>query len=529
MWCSRRPIRYRRRPPAADHPGAHQRRHRDLRPAVEISGFYGIEFNGASYVTLANLHITGGAWGVYADDNAGSKGLTIASSVVDANSSDVYIGTGDTNFTLTNSTISNGQSAGVYVSNAANAQIINSTITVPVSGSFAYGVYMYQSDNAVVRNDTFNGNGSYAPRLLEIDWSKNALVDHVTASNSNYYAILLYRSTGTVQNSTVNITGGSFGIEVGGYQGTAYAIGNTVYGENGGNSSEGAILVDDGAYASNNVVYNSNIGFRVSGTGIAENNRVYGSQIGIYDTGSTVRGNKVYDNVTGIIAEGSNNTITNNFVYDNTTAGIQVGLFYSSPQANEILSNTIVQTQGTALNLRTNTGNTDFRDNIISLQNAIGIVGPASAQAGFRSDYNLWNLQAGATLATWSGQTISTLRDWKTKIGFDNNSLSGDPAFVNAAGADGIRGAVGGVDHGADDDFSLQTSSPALNRGDLRRPTSRSRSGRAVTAIASTSVQPAAPHRRIPGRRSWSRCWARPATSATRLASRPRFRSARPA
>ena len=59
------------------------------------------------------------------------------------------------------------------------------------------------------------------------------------------------------------------------------------------------------------------------------------------------------------------------------------------------------------------------------------------------------------------------MRDWKTKIGFDNNSLSGDPAFVNAAGADGIRGAVGGVDHGADDDFSLQTSSPALNRGDL--------------------------------------------------------------
>ena len=431
------------------------------------AGFYAFEFNGADFVTLANLRIIGGAAGVFADDNSASKGLTVASSVVDGNTIDIYIGTGDDNFTLTASTISNGQSSGVQISNAANAQILNSLITIPVTGSFSYGVFLNTANNAVVRNDTFDGGNSYAPRLLEVDFSNNVLVDHVTMAHSNYYNIYLYRSNGIVQNSTIDATGGSFGIEINGYQGTSYAVGNTVYGENGGNSYEGAIVVDDGGYASNNVVYNSNIGFRVSGTGIVDNNRVYGSQIGIYDVGSTVRNNKVYDNVTGIIAEGSNNNILNNFIYDNTTAGLQVGLYYSSPQGNEILNNTIVQTQGTALNLRTNTNNTDFRDNIISLQNAVGIVGPASAQAGFRSDYNLWDLRAGATLATWSGQTVSTLRDWKTKIGFDYNSIGGDPAFINAAGADGVRGAVGGVDYGADDNVSLQTTSPALNRGDL--------------------------------------------------------------
>jgi hypothetical protein len=86
----------------------------------------------------------------------------------------------------------------------------------------------------------------------------------------------------------------------------------------------------------------------------------------------------------------------------------------------------------------------------VSLQNAVGIVAPATNQVGFVSDYNLYYLQSGATVATWSGQSIATLDTLKNEIGSDLNSFDDNPDFNNPGA----------------DDYTVSNVSPALNRGD---------------------------------------------------------------
>src|SRR6516164_6297903 len=93
----------------------------------------------------------------------------------------------------------------------------------------------------------------------------------------------------------------------------------------------------------------------------------------------------------------------------------------------------------------------------------------ASAQLGYVGDYNLYDLTPGAVVARWSNQPL-TLGQLQLSLGLDKNSFAGNPMYKNPAGADGIRGFVGGVDHGADDDFSLTPGSPAIDRGDPTAP-----------------------------------------------------------
>ena len=232
------------------------------------------------------------------------------------------------------------------------------------------------------------------------------------------------------------------------------AEGNTVFGEIAGNSGGGALNVGGYAEALNNTVYNSNIGITVSGTSsLAEGNVVYndtiGAGVGIEVEGSgTAQGNTIYGSTYGIIDDGPTTLVENNTLYGNTT-GIQVGQYTNSTN-HVIVNNTIVQSGGVALNLYSGSASyTTFDDNILSLSNAVGIVAPQVAQVGFVSDYNLYNVQAGATVATWSGQSIATLTGFKTEVAQDENSIAADPQFVNPAA----------------NNYTLQNTSPAINRG----------------------------------------------------------------
>ena len=264
---------------------------------------------------------------------------------------------------------------------------------------------------------------------------------------------------GLVENSTINASVGTFGIEITGTNnsstGTLIAEGNTVYGEIAGNESGAAINVGGNAEALDNTVYNSNIGISVDGSGsLAVGNTVYndttGAGVGIeVETGGTAQGNTVYGSTYGMIDDGSNTVIENNTLYGNTT-GIQVGQ-YTLSSGHVINNNTIVQSSGVALNLYSgNATNTTFLDNILSLTNAIGIVAPQAAQVGFVSDYNLYYLQGSATVATWSGQSIATVDGFKTEVAQDEDSFAANPQFVNPAA----------------NNYTLQNTSPAIDRGD---------------------------------------------------------------
>ena len=170
--------------------------------------------------------------------------------------------------------------------------------------------------------------------MLYTYFSTNLLVNNVTMSGATYHGIGIYSTSGVVENSTINSSVGTTGIEIGGTSNSSMTVaeGNTIYGEIAGNSYGSAIYVDSYAEALNNTVYNSNIGITLSGTSsVAVGNQVYGNLWGILvHTGGMAQGNTVFNNTFGIIDDGSNTTVENNTLYGNTT-GIQIGQIQSAP------------------------------------------------------------------------------------------------------------------------------------------------------------------------------------------------------
>jgi Ca2+-binding RTX toxin-like protein len=430
-------------------------------------GFWGFEFNGAQYVTLQNLHITGADYGVVLDDNSNSIGIALSNDMLDGNNNGVYVGIGNSGFTLSSSTLaatSLDVGKGIYIY-GTDGQVVGSSFA-----NFDIGVFLDQTTNSVVRADTFTNDTA----ATSTNFANNILLDQLTVSGG-YYGISTFRSSGAIQNSTVHDTA-SFGITADGNSSVPLlATGNTIYNIGGSNASAAALTVSGAiTTASNNVVYSSYDGIRVYG-GVASNNRVFGmSDFGIeVDFNGSAVGNKIYDNAIGILLNGSNATVTNNTIYDNTT-GIQVNRNSSGLTNFTIASNTIVQPSGTALALvegfATPPSSYSVRDNIFTLGvTAIGLDAPASAQAGYVSDYNLYDLTGGAVAVRWSGQSFA-LSQVQTLLGLDAHSFAANPMYNSPAGADGIRGFVSGVDHGADDDFSLKAGSPAIDRGDPTAP-----------------------------------------------------------
>ena len=62
-----------------------------------------------------------------------------------------------------------------------------------------------------------------------------------------------------------------------------------------------------------------------------------------------------------------------------------------------------------------------------------------TAQLGFTSDYNLINATGGALPYFWQNP-FNTLTDFRFDVGQETHSLTGDPRFVDPAGADAVRG-----------------------------------------------------------------------------------------
>ena len=85
---------------------------------------------------------------------------------------------------------------------------------------------------------------------------------------------------------------------------------------------------------------------------------------------------------------------------------------------------------------------------------------------GLSSDYNDLVVTGTGNAVKLSTRVYPQLADWVLEYGLDTHSISADPKFVNIAGADGILGYSGGGDHGADDNFHLQSGSPAIDAAD---------------------------------------------------------------
>jgi Ca2+-binding RTX toxin-like protein len=179
------------------------------------SGFYDFEVDGASGVTFDNLTLTGAQIGLSLDSGSGSTGVTVSDAVFSGDASDVFVGTGDSGFSILHSTIGAPTgSYGVDISSASNADVSDDVISLNNGSSgFAYAVEINSASGDVVSNNTLTGNGTYAPTLIETDNATNVTIDNNQLSGSSYFAIDAYQTGGVIEGNKVNATGGTFGIE----------------------------------------------------------------------------------------------------------------------------------------------------------------------------------------------------------------------------------------------------------------------------------------------------------------------------
>ena len=408
-------------------------------------GTYTIQLNGATGVTLDHLSITGAYVGVYAADGAASDHLTV-----------------------TNCDIYGNITAGIQLGLTNDFPLISGNRIHDQSVFFASGIFVTSSAATISGNTLYhNGNNSDGGFGIWVNGadSSRRLATKTYSQTTGIHADLWRRSGSShcrhKQHSCMAMPArastpvgrcwstairswptqhGSFGIS--NFGGNMEIAANTVH-DNDNGISVGALAHD------NRVYHNTHIGIQTGASGVVRNNVVYSNAIGIQDYFGG------YYNTSQVL---------NNLIYANSDAGIVVATPYGSGSPL-IISNTVYQPTGDAIRLLGGSPYVRLRDNILWVQSGYDIFVPADSEVGFQSDYNALVTTGSGKLGQWEGRDFTSRVDWFYELGFDGHSQTADPLFVNPAGADGILGYSGGADHGQDDDFHLQSRSPAIDAG----------------------------------------------------------------
>ncbi|MGA2498773.1 MAG: right-handed parallel beta-helix repeat-containing protein [Tepidisphaeraceae bacterium] len=393
-----------------------------------------ITLDGAANITIDHLVLTGGLYGFQSSYQVASNNAKVTNCVVTANASyGIYLLGGADNFTLNNNLIHDND-GGLSANYVANITVTNNTL------------YNHRLTSLGISS---NG-GLVSGNLVYNTHNNNA----IGASSSGSGASGLITMTNNVSHDNTTTA-----LSVGG---DVLATGNTTY------NNTGVIGINvSGGEAHGNISYNNYDGIYVS-SGLADQNRVYNNSYeGIYvSSGATASQNQVYSNATGIEGNASPN-ILNNIVYANTTRGIWI----TAGVAAQVTNNTVYQPAGDAIDLLSSEGNFQFqhmqvRDNILWAQTGYDLNLTDDAGIGFISDYNDLYVTGTGKVARISNRDYPALSDWIYEYAYDTHSISADPKFVNVAGPDGILGYGAGADYGTDDNFHLQSTSPAIDAGD---------------------------------------------------------------
>jgi len=399
----------------------------------KASGTAVFEFQGADDVTLQNLSITGALTGVMIADGVDSDGIAIVDSSVYGNgnagsSNAIFVGTGNTGFTMTGSEVrSNTGLRGVYV-NAADARISANVI----KDNSGIGLELHGARQQVLDN-TVTGNAGGG----------------ITIDNNNASAAA---DLAKVSGNTVQGNGsGKVGISA---AGNVQVSGNTVKAQTGSGGS--GLSLSGGALGTANEVTGNAIGIAVSGTGIAQGNHVFANTTGISasGTGGQVLSNLVENNTAGGVAvttNGASTQIRNNRIVGNGGASVLLDSTTSVNGVRPTVENNAIITSGDAIVVRNASKDVRIANNILDVRGSgYAISVDKTSQDDFSSDYNLFALGANAKLGSWEGKTLATRADWAYELGQDTHGLTGTPGYVNEAAGD----------------LHLRADSVAVDRGD---------------------------------------------------------------
>ena len=396
-------------------------------------GAYAFGITGATNLTIQNFEIINSYAAVVSGDNTGSTGLTVHGLNVHLFYQEgIYIGPGNNGTAIDGNMIHDGVSAGVgyYGIYSTNSQL---TITNNTIFNYAFtGIYLPSSNHSTISGNTIH-NGD-----------QGIVSDTVTITGNTIY------SNATTGINTYNST----------------ITGNTISAIGGGGIYQAGIVMQL-ATASNNTIFSCVVGINAGSSAIVLNNRVYSNSLyGIFaQYGSTTIGNIVYSNAGGIFTQGAT-TITNNLIYANTSYGINL----TGGNVNSITQNTIYQATGDGIEVLNQVFVSPVsivvNSNIIWTQSGRDLVVADSQVFAFSSNYNDLYVTGTGIVGNLGGQDFASLAAWNAEFALDANSISADPLFVNPAGADGVLGFSGGVDHGADDNFAVMGASPTIDAAD---------------------------------------------------------------
>ena len=212
-----------------------------------------IELYDADFMTLHNLTVSTAQRGLWVRGGSDSVSVNFITAF-DHTYDGIRIENGSPNSVFDHLTAYNSGDSGIYISGA----ILGLTNAL-VHDNQDYGIYLYDSGNALVQSSQIYNNGGYYGMYV---------------SNGNSSTRTFVGSTDlSLGLGNVVYNNATYGIYANGYVTVA---GNTVYGHTGAN--------DIGIYA-----YSGNV----------QNNVVYGNYIGIYsgyNTGGEISGNRVYAN-----------------------------------------------------------------------------------------------------------------------------------------------------------------------------------------------------------------------------------------
>ena len=378
-----------------------------LNRANTSGGDYVFQLAGAINVTLDHLEIIGGYEGVYAPNNTYSTGLKISNS----NISDYYVGV-DIEATNTGAMILNNDFHDNANGNSGNA-----------------GLIMVAEGSTITGNLFINDNTG-------LNVSAGSGVVTGNTATLNFYGFEIFGGSGVGITVSNNVAAGNTGIGL--YCSNNVQItNNQIYDNHYLNSSNVVGLsVGGSAVASNNSIFDNDVGVNISG-GVLQNNRIYNNTgAGVNVSGSsTVSGNTIYNNGVGIKGSSYYMTIRNNLIYQNAT-----GITLSSGSNGLLDSNTIYQLSGDGFDLSGSASYMTLRDNIIDVQSNYAVNVSADSQIGFVSDYNFYSINGTGTLGLWGGVGFASMANWYYELGLDQHSQSGNPQFVNLVGADGVLG-----------------------------------------------------------------------------------------
>ncbi len=388
-----------------------------------------IELDSTGSTTIEHLTLMGGQYGIYSFNN--SMGLTAENLTVESSSQDgIRVDTGSSVQDLGSSAITRSARYGINV----NGPVVTLHDNV-VAGNGNTGIYLVNPGNATVLGNDVAGNlgaGIYVSNDVS---GTTAVIGAApgqgngnTVSGNSGDGIDAYGSVLVVGNAVTGATGPR---EYGIYLWNASASENVVYG-----NTTGIREAQPGGFVDQNRVYdNSGAGIIVDFAAAVLENVVYSNLLGIETTnyyGGQIANNLIYANLNqGVLIESPQTSgiqFTNNTVYQPTGDGVDVD------------NNTIDAEIGNAVQVDGGTVNAHLLNNILWAQSGYDVSVAADSEVGFQSDYNDLYTSGGGSLGLWEGRTFTTLVDWFYELGLDSHSITTDPQFVDAAGADGVTG-----------------------------------------------------------------------------------------